>query len=115
MMAREHRDRDTHSRDHDFEYTFEEDYGEMEKYFVLTGFQDPKEIRSLELKIEKLGGMVGHNLDISISIILFRLLNFVYISSGILLRDVTWNDHITHVISKSFASSELVLAGMIEN
>ena len=26
---------------------------------------------------------------------------------------VTWNDHITHVISKAFASTELVLAGLL--
>ena len=30
----------------------------------------------------------------------------------IILYDVTWNDHITHVISKAFASTELVLAGL---
>ena len=29
-----------------------------------------------------------------------------------ILYDVTWNDHITHVISKAFASTELVLAGL---
>ena len=30
-----------------------------------------------------------------------------------ILYDVTWNDHITHVISKAFASTELVLAGLL--
>ena len=55
-MAREQRD--THSRDHDFEYTFDEDFGDATKYFVLTGFQDYTEISKLECMIEKLGGMV---------------------------------------------------------
>ena len=73
--------------DQDFEYTFEEDFGIVPRYFVLTGFTDRHEIKSLHNKIEKLGGIV--------------------------LYDVTWNDKITHVISKSFATSELVLAGKI--
>ena len=49
--------RDTHSRDQDFEYTFAEDYGDATKYFVLAGFEDIDEVYSLESKIEKLGGM----------------------------------------------------------
>ena len=52
---------------------------------VLTGFHDREERLELEWKIKSLGARV------------------VY--------DVTWNDQITHVISKAFASTELVLAG----
>ena len=37
-----------------------EDYGEATKYFVLTGFQECNEIKSLEYKIEKLGGTVSN-------------------------------------------------------
>ena len=66
-------------------YEFAEDWGERKPYFVLTGFNDKKERVGLENKIRNLGGEV--------------------------LYDVTWNDHITHVISKSFASTELVLGG----
>ena len=66
-------------------YEFAEDWGERKPYFVLTGFDDKKERVGLENKIRILGGEV--------------------------LYDVTWNDHITHVISKSFASTELVLGG----
>lgn len=67
-------------------YEFAEDWGEKTPYFVLTGFNDRKERLWLEDKIQHLGGE--------------------------LLYDVTWNDHITHVISKSFASTELVLGGL---
>ena len=66
-------------------YEFAEDWGEKTRYFVLTGFNDRKERLGLENKIQHLRGEV--------------------------LYDVTWNDHITHVISKSFASTELVLGG----
>ena len=66
-------------------YEFAEDWGERTPCFVLTGFNDRKERVGLENKIRGLGGEV--------------------------LYDVTWNDHITHVISKSFASTELVLGG----
>ena len=66
-------------------YEFAEDWGERTPSFVLTGFNDRKERLGLENKIQHLGGEV--------------------------LYDVTWNDHITHVISKSFASTELVLGG----
>merc|ERR1712083_1197413 len=31
---------------------------------------------------------------------------------GFVLRDVTWNDHCTHVISRTFEKSEIVLAGL---
>ena len=73
--------------DKDFDYTFDEDFGYVPRCFVLTGFTDRHEIKSLHHRIEKLGGIV--------------------------LYDVTWNDKITHVISKSFATSELVLAGKL--
>ena len=66
-------------------YEFPEDWGGRKPHFVLTGFNDKKERVGLENKIRNLGGEV--------------------------LYDVTWNDHITHVISKSFASTELVLGG----
>ena len=66
-------------------YEFAEDWGERTPSFVLTGFNDRKERLGLENKIQHLGGEV--------------------------LYDVTWNDHITHVISKSFTSTELVLGG----
>lgn len=55
------------------------------KYFVLTGFHEREERLELEWKIKSLGGR--------------------------LLYDVMWNDQITHIISKAFASTELVLAG----
>ena len=68
-------------------YEGPEDWGDRRRCFVLTGFSDRRERLSLENKIRGLGGE--------------------------LLYDVTWNDHITHVISKSFASTELVLGGKI--
>ena len=70
-------------------YTFDEDLGLRTKYFVLSGFRDRSEEKSIRRKIEKLG---GEN-----------------------LYDVIWNDQITHVISKSFESTELVLAGKSVN
>ena len=72
----------------DHEYSFREDgeTGEF-KYFVLRGFHDRDEDERLDLewKIKLLGARV--------------------------LNDVMWNDDITHIISKAFAYTELVLAG----
>ena len=70
-------------------YTFDEDLGLRTRYFVLSGFRDKSEEKSIRRKIEELGGQN--------------------------LYDVVWNDQITHVISKSFESTELVLAGKSVN
>ena len=57
----------------DHEYLFDEDDESGDyKYFVLTGFHERNERLELERKIESLGARV--------------------------LYDVTWNDHITHIV-----------------
>ena len=65
-------------------YEFAEDWGEKTPYFVLTGFNDWKE----RLRLENTWTM--------------RLENKIQHLRGELLYDVTWNDLITHVISKFF-------------
>ena len=60
--------------DQDAEINFPED-GHGDKYFCFTGFYESEKI-DLARKVESLGGFV--------------------------LRDVTWNDHCTHVISRTF-------------
>ena len=69
--------------DQDAEINFPEDR-DANKYVCFTGFND-REKGDLARKVEKLGGFV--------------------------LSDVTWNDSCTHVISRTFEKSEVVLAG----
>ena len=69
--------------DQDAEINFPEDL-DADKYFCFTGFND-REVRDLTRKVDKLGGVV--------------------------LTDATWNSHATHVISRTFEKSEIVLAG----
>ena len=73
--------------DQDAEINFPED-GNGDKYFCFTGFYESEKI-DLARKVESLGGFV--------------------------LSDVTWNDHCTHVISRTFEKSEIVLAGKLRN
>ena len=70
----------------DQDVLFPEDYEDGRKYFVITGFQHREERLDIERKINAL-------------------------PDSTVLYDVTWNDQITHVISKGFQSTELVLAG----
>eukprot|EP00092_Neocalanus_flemingeri_P037197 GFUD01040500.1.p1 GENE.GFUD01040500.1~~GFUD01040500.1.p1 ORF type:complete len:1081 (+),score=293.90 GFUD01040500.1:82-3243(+) len=71
--------------DHDFEINFPEDKGDADKYFAFTGFSGQEE-RELVRKVEQMGGFV--------------------------LSDATWNESCTHVISRTFEKSEVVLAGL---
>jgi len=71
--------------DQDAEISFQEDDCDGDKFFSFTGFNS-SEIRDLSKKIDYLGGHI--------------------------LRETKWNDKCTHVISKTFEKSEIVLAGL---